>query len=144
MNLHYKAEMAFDRLEEALLDVQQHANPDECSVYASLLDNIIGARDSARRSLTDLCIKKAAPAVGATEAAKNDSDKESNSSVVENGENVKPRACFKVNIYPDSHVECGFDADTGEDCRVLFENASEMLFDLFTMAKAYSVLGGAK
>lgn len=149
MNLHHKVEMAFDNLQEALSCAADNAESrDEIMLYSDLADECIGLRDKAHRDLTDLIIKnvikKAAPAVGATEAAKNDSDKESISSVAENGENVKPRAHFKVNIYPDSHVECSFDADTDADGLALYKHVSEMLLELFKTIKANSVLGGAK
>lgn len=94
MNLHHKVEMAFDNLTEALSCAVDNAESrDEIMFYSDLADECIGLRDKAHRDLTDLTIKKvikeAAPAVGATEAAKSDSDKESTSSVAENGENVK-------------------------------------------------------
>lgn len=90
MNLHHKVEMAFDNLTEALSCAVDNAESrDEIMFYSDLADECIGLRDKAHRDLTDLIIKKAAPAAGTTEAAKSDSDKESTSSVAENGENVK-------------------------------------------------------
>lgn len=75
MNLHHKVEMAFDNLQEALSCALDNAESrDEIMLYSDLADECIGLRDKAHRDLTDLIIKnvikKAAPAVGATEAAK--------------------------------------------------------------------------
>lgn len=90
MNLHHKVEMAFDNLTEVLSCAADNAESrDEIMFYSDLADECIGLLDKAHRDLTDLIIKKAAPAAGTTEAAKSDSDKESTSSVAENGENVK-------------------------------------------------------
>ena len=83
MNLHYRVEKAFDDLENAIACAELHNSTSAADAerYAQLLEDIIDLRDSAK--------KEAAPAAGATEAAKSDSDKESTSSVAENGENVK-------------------------------------------------------
>ena len=75
MNLHHKVEMAFDNLQEALSCAVDNAESrDEIMFYSDLADECIGLRDKAHRDLTDLIIKnvikKAAPAVSATEAAK--------------------------------------------------------------------------
>lgn len=71
MNLHHKVEMAFDNLQEALSCAADNAESrDEIMLYSDLSDECIGLRDKAHRDLTDLIIKKAAPAVSATEAAK--------------------------------------------------------------------------
>lgn len=75
MNLHHKVEMAFDNLQEALSCAADNAEShEELMLYSDLADECIGLRDKAHRDLTDLIIKnvikKAAPAVGATEAAK--------------------------------------------------------------------------
>ena len=145
MNLYHKVEAAFDGMADALKAAMNVAdNSEETELYSDLADECIGLRDKAHRDLTNLIIKKAAPAVSATKAAKNDSDKESISSVAENGKNVKHCAHFKVNIYPDSHVECSFDADTDADGWALYKHVSEMLLELFKMIQANSVLGGAK
>lgn len=71
MNLHHKVEMAFDNLTEALSCALDNAESrDEIMFYSDLADECIGLRDKAHRDLTNLIIKKAAPAVSATEAAK--------------------------------------------------------------------------
>lgn len=99
MNLHHKVEMAFDNLTEALSCAVDNAESrDEIMFYSDLADECVGMRDKAHRDLTNLITKKAAPAVSATEAAKNDSDKESISSVAENSENVKH--------FGTLHIEC--------------------------------------
>lgn len=69
-HMHYKVEFACDRLEEALLLAQENASPEEKAFYGRLMDELVGIRDRARQELLDLYTKKAAPAVGATEAAK--------------------------------------------------------------------------
>ena len=99
MNLYHKVEAAFDSMADALKAAMNVAdNSEETELYSDLADECIGLRDKAHRDLTNLIIKKAAPAVSATEAAKNDSDKESISSVAENGENVKH--------FGTLHIEC--------------------------------------
>lgn len=71
MNLYHKVEMAFDNLTEALSCALDNAESrDEIMFYRDLADECIGLRDKAHRDLTNLIIKKAAPAVSATEAAK--------------------------------------------------------------------------
>lgn len=68
--MHYKVEIAFDRMEEAILEAQEHATPEGKLLYGRLMDELVGIRDRARHDLLDLNRKKAAPAVGTTEAAK--------------------------------------------------------------------------
>lgn len=75
MNLNHKVENAFDDLHAALSCAADNAEShEELMLYSNLADECIGLRDKAHRDLTDLIIKnvikKAAPAVGATEAAK--------------------------------------------------------------------------
>lgn len=71
MNLYHKVEMAFDNLTEALSCALDNAESrDEIMFYSDRADECIGLRDKAHRDLTNLIIKKAAPAVSATEAAK--------------------------------------------------------------------------
>ena len=71
MNLHHKVEMAFDNLTEALSCAVDNAESrDEIMFYSDLADECIGMRDKAHRDITNLIIKKAAPAAGTTEAAK--------------------------------------------------------------------------
>lgn len=71
MNLYYKVEAAFDVMADALKAAMNVAdNSEETELYSDLADECIGLCDKAHRDLTNLIIKKAAPAVGATEAAK--------------------------------------------------------------------------
>lgn len=75
MNLYHKVEAAFDGMADALKAAMNVAdNSEETELYSDLADECIGLRDKAHRDLTDLIIKnvikKAAPAVSATEAAK--------------------------------------------------------------------------
>lgn len=71
MNLYYKVEAAFDGMMDALKAALNVAdNSEETMLYSDLSDECIGIRDKAHRDITNLIIKKAAPAVGATEAAK--------------------------------------------------------------------------
>lgn len=101
MNLNYQVEEAFDKLENAIIYAELHDSTSAADAerYAQLLDDIVGLRDGAK--------KEAAPAVGATEAAKKDSSKESTSSVAENGGDVKRpfakvtrirEGCFKFEL----------------------------------------------
>lgn len=71
MNLYHKVEAAFDVMADALKAAMNVAdNSEETELYSDLADECIGLRDKAHRDLTNLIIKKAAPAVSATEAAK--------------------------------------------------------------------------
>lgn len=75
MNLYHKVEAAFDGMADALKAAMNVAdNSEETELYSDLADECIGLRDKAHRDLTDLIIKnvikKAAPAVSVTEAAK--------------------------------------------------------------------------
>lgn len=64
MNLNYQVEEAFDKLENAIACAELHDSTSAADAerYAQLLDDIVGLRDGAK--------KETAPAVGATEAAK--------------------------------------------------------------------------
>ena len=90
--MHYKIELAFDHMEEAILKVQEHAEPGDKLFYGRLMDELIGIRDHYRQELIDLHTKKAAPAAATTETAKNDSDKESTFSLDEKQGDVKRSA----------------------------------------------------
>ena len=138
---HYKVEFACDRLEEALLLAQENASPEEKAFCARLMNELVGIRDRARQELLDLHIKKAAPAVGATETA-NDSDNESIFSLEENSEDVKPRAYLKISIIDDSRTECDVMAHTSADAWALFNTANSAQMDLLTMIRANTALSG--
>lgn len=64
MNLNYRVEEAFDKLENAIACAELHDSTSAADAerYAQLLDDIVGLRDGAK--------KETAPAVGATEAEK--------------------------------------------------------------------------
>ena len=130
MNLHHKVEMAFDNLTEALSCAVDNAESrDEIMLYSDLADECIGLRDKAHRDLTDLIIKnvikKAAPAVGATEVAKNDSDKESISSVAENGENVKPFGILRIERTGEHEAKSTISLQNKSDLPLLYACAVE-------------------
>lgn len=99
--LHYKAEIAFDRLEEALLGAQEQAFPEEKLLYGRLMDELIGVRDRARAELLAVHTKKTAPAAGTTGTAKSDSVEESAFSLDEKEEDVKR----VPDLSPDSQAE---------------------------------------
>lgn len=91
MNLHYRVEKAFDDLENAIAHAELHNSTGAADAkrYAQLLDDIVGLRDGAK--------KETAPAVGATEAEKEntfilsiqgDGEKVKNRLVVEELESV--------------------------------------------------------
>ena len=130
MNLHHKVEMAFDNLTEALSCAVDNAESrDEIMLYSDLADECIGLRDKAHRDLTDLIIKnvikKAAPAVGATEAAKNDSDKESISSVAENSENVKHFGTLHIECIGEHEAKSTISLQNKSDLPLLYACAIE-------------------
>lgn len=82
MNLHYMVEEAFDKLENAIAYAELHDSTSAADAerYAQLLDDIVGLRDGAK--------KETAPAVGATEAEKENT---SILSIQGDGEKVKNR-----------------------------------------------------
>lgn len=82
MNLHYMVEEAFDKLENAIAyaELYDSTSAADAERYAQLLDDIVGLRDGAK--------KEAAPAVGATEAEKENT---SIPSIQGDGEKVKNR-----------------------------------------------------
>lgn len=126
MNLHYKVEMAFDNLQESLSCAANNAESrEELMLYSDLADECIGLRDKAHRDLTNLIIKKAAPAVSATEAAKNDSDKESISSVAENGENVKHFGTLHIECIGEHEAKSTISLQNKSDLPLLYACAVE-------------------
>lgn len=82
MNLHYTVEKAFDDLEIAIAHAELYdiTNAAAAERYAQLLDDVIGLRDGVK--------KESAPAVGATEAEKENT---SVSSIQGDGGKVKNR-----------------------------------------------------
>lgn len=126
MNLHHKVENAFDDLHAALSCAADNAEShEELMLYSDLADECIGLRDKAHRDLTNLIIKKAAPAVSATEAAKNDSDKESISSVAENGENVKHFGTLHIECIGEHEAKSTISLQNKSDLPLLYECAVE-------------------
>lgn len=87
--MHYKVELALDRLEEAILIAKENGHPYEREFYGDLLEKMIGIREESRDALMKASIEKAAPDAATTETAKGDSDNESTYSLDENAENVK-------------------------------------------------------
>lgn len=87
--MHYKVELALDRLEEAILIAKENGHPYEREFYDALLEKMSGIREESRDALMKASIKNAAPAAATTETAKGDSDKESTYSLDENAEDVK-------------------------------------------------------
>lgn len=96
MNLHYKVEAAFEEMMAALKLAIDNCSEGEAKIYSDLADDCIGLRDQAHRDLTDLIIKKAAPAVGATEAAKKNFSDSIIDSILDNVKNRR-FAIRKVN-----------------------------------------------
>ena len=82
MNLHHTVEKAFDDLENAIAYAELHDSTSAADAerYAQLLDDVVGLRDGVK--------KESAPAVGATEAEKENT---SVSSIQGDGEKVKNR-----------------------------------------------------
>ena len=80
MNLHYMVEEAFDDLERAIVHAEllDSTSVADAKRYAQLLDDVIGLHDGVK--------KEAAPAVGATEAEKENT---SIPSIQGDGEKVK-------------------------------------------------------
>lgn len=98
MNLNYRVEEAFDNLENAIVEqLHDSTSAADAERYAQLLDDIVGLRDGVK--------KETAPAVGATEAAKKDSSKESTSSVAENGGDVNPRGSLNIQIIDQDSIK---------------------------------------
>ena len=88
-HMHYRVELAFDWLEEAILIAKENGHPYEREFYGDLLEKMIGIREESRDALMKASIEKAAPDAATTETAKGDSDKESTYSLDENAEDVK-------------------------------------------------------
>lgn len=82
MNLHYMVEKAFDDLEDAIAYAELHDSTSAADAerYAQLLDDVVGLRDGVK--------KESAPAVGATEAEKENTPIPS---IQGDGEKVKNR-----------------------------------------------------
>lgn len=126
MNLYHKVEAAFDGMADALKAAMNVAdNSEEMELYSDLADECIGLRDKAHRDLTNLIIKKAAPAVSATEAAKNDSYKESISSVAENGENVKHFGTLHIECIGEHEAKSTISLQNKSDLPLLYACAVE-------------------
>lgn len=104
VNLYYEVENAFVLMDSALENARQHATPEGKLLYEHLKDELIGLKDHYRQELLVLHTKNAAPAVGATETAKSDSEKESSFSLDENSEDVK-RSRLILEMRDDKKVE---------------------------------------
>ena len=99
MNLHYMVEDAFDDLEHAIVNAEllDSTSAADAKRYAQLLDDVIGLHDGVK--------KEAAPAVGATEAEKENT---SILSIQGDGKKVKNRLVVEENDLAggyDSQIE---------------------------------------
>lgn len=95
MNLHYSVEKAFDDLENAIAYAELHDSTSAADAerYAQLLDDVIGLRDGVK--------KESAPAVGATEAEKENT---SIPSIQGDGEKVKNRLLVEESENGDGYL----------------------------------------
>lgn len=94
MNLNYRVEEAFDKLENAIAYAELHKSTSAADAerYAQLLDDVVGLRDGVK--------KESAPAVGATEAEKENT---STLSIQGDGEKVKNRL-----VVEESEISGGY------------------------------------
>lgn len=119
MNLNYRVEEAFDKLENAIvlsmLPVSTSAA--DAERYAQLLDDIVGLRDGAK--------KGTAPAVGATEAEK---ENRSIPSIQGDGEKVKNRLVIEE-MESVSSYRTEIDAKGVEGLTRLYSAAQEAFAD---------------
>lgn len=120
MNLHYMVEEAFGKLENAIAYAELHDSTSAADAerYAQLLDDIVGLRDGVK--------KETAPAVGATEAAKKDSSKESTSSVAENGGDVNPRGSLNIQIIDQDSIKSTLRSRHKNDLARIYAAATEV------------------
>lgn len=95
MNLHYMVEKAFDDLENAIAHAELHNSTSAADAerYAQLLDDVVGLRDGVK--------KESAPAVGATEAEKENT---SIPSIQGDGEKVKNRLLVEESENGDGYL----------------------------------------
>lgn len=127
MNLYYKVEAAFDSMADALKAAMNVAdNSEETELYSDLADDLADLRDDAQSLYEKLIQKKnAAPAVAAVETAKNDSDKESISSVAENGENVKHFGTLHIEFIGEHEAKSTISLQNKSDFPLLYACAVE-------------------
>lgn len=127
MNLYHKVEAAFDGMADALKAAMNVAdNSEETELYSDLSIDIESLHDDAQSLYEKLIQKKnAAPAVAAVETAKNDSDKESISSVAENGENVKPFGILHIERTGEHEVKSTISLQNKSDLPLLYACAVE-------------------
>lgn len=117
MNLHYMVEEAFDKLENAIAYAELHDSTSAADAerYAQLLDDVVGLRDGAK--------KETAPAVGATEAEK---ENRFISSVAENGGDVNPRGSLNIQIIDQDSVKSTLRSKHENDLARIYAAATEV------------------
>lgn len=95
MNLNYRVEEAFDKLENAIAYAELHDSTSAADAerYAQLLDDIVGLRDGVK--------KESAPAVGAAEADKGNTPIPS---IQGDGEKVKNRLVVEENEIAGGYI----------------------------------------
>ena len=127
MNLYYKVEAAFDGMADALKAAMNVAdNSEEMELYSDLADDLADLHDDAQSLYEKLIQKKnAAPAVATVETAKNDSDKESISSVAENGENVKHFGTLHIECIGEHEAKSTISLQNKSDLPLLYACAVE-------------------
>ena len=127
MNLYHKVEAAFDSMADALKAAMNVAdNSEETELYSDLSIDIESLRDDAQSLYEKLIQKKnAASAVAAVETAKNDSDKESISSVAENGENVKHFGTLHIECIGEHEAKSTISLQNKSDLPLLYACAVE-------------------
>ena len=127
MNLYYKVEAAFDGMADALKAAMNVAdNSEETELYSDLADDLADLHDDAQSLYEKLIQKKnAAPAVATVETAKNDSDKESISSVAENGENVKHFGTLHIECIGEHEAKSTISLQNKSDLPLLYACAVE-------------------
>lgn len=127
MNLYHKVEAAFDSMADALKAAMNVAdNSEETELYSDLSIDIESLHDDAQSLYEKLIQKKnAASAVAAVETAKNDSDKESISSVAENGENVKHFGTLHIECIGEHEAKSTISLQNKSDLPLLYACAVE-------------------
>lgn len=95
MNLNYRVEEAFDKLENAIAYAELHNSTSAADAkrYAQLLDDVVGLHDGVK--------KEAAPAVGATEAKNENTPIPS---IQGDGEKVKNRLVVEENEIAGGYI----------------------------------------
>lgn len=127
MNLYHKVEAAFDSMADALKAAMNVAdNSEGTELYSDLSIDIESLHDDAQSLYEKLIQKKnAASTAGTAETAKNDSDKESISSVAENGENVKHFGTLHIECIGEHEAKSTISLQNKSDLPLLYACAVE-------------------